>query len=161
MTLYDDLNSDAIRGLLARYGMTIQRIPLDQDIPHSFWGNPEAGRMHEALYIRTDTPIHSMLHESCHYVCMPSTQRKLRAMDAKGTSMEENATCYLQILLADKLQGYDQNQLMKDMDEWGYSFRLGSAKRWFTEDALEVKEWLIKHEIIDQQGEITWQLRQY
>ncbi len=160
MTLYKDISQHAVQQLLARFGMTVQVTPQDEDIPHSFWGSPEAGRLNETLYIRTNTPIHSLLHESCHYVCMPLDQRKLEVVDAKGTAAEENATCYLQLLLADKLQGYNQNQLMKDMDDWGYSFRLGSAKRWFTEDAEEVKEWLIKHEIIDRQSQITWQLRQ-
>jgi hypothetical protein len=31
---------------------------------------------------------------------------------------------------------------MADMDEWGYSFRLGSAARWFHEDAEDALRWL-------------------
>lgn len=159
MIRYEDLSPDAIQELLAPYGIAVQCVNSGADIPHSFWGNPEAGRLDDALYIRPDTPIHSLLHESAHYVCMSPKQREQRVVDAKGTAMEENACCYLQVLLADKLQNYDREQLMKDMDDWGYSFRLGSAKRWFTEDASEVREWLVEQEIIDHQGEITWQLR--
>ena len=160
MIRYQDLSPDAIQALFVRYGIVIQCVQQDQDIPHSFWGSPEAGRLVETLYIRADTPIHSLLHESGHYICMPGAQRKQRVVDAKGSAMEENACCYLQVLLADRLEGYDREQLMKDMDDWGYSFRLGSAKSWFTEDAEEVKKWLIEHKIINPDGEITWQLRQ-
>ena len=39
--------------------------------------------------------------------------------------------CYLQILLADALHGVGRERLMQDMDEWGYSFRLGSTRAWF------------------------------
>ena len=28
--------------------------------------------MDELLYLRTDTPKHSILHEACHYICMDS-----------------------------------------------------------------------------------------
>jgi hypothetical protein len=31
---------------------------------------------------------------------------------------------------------------MADMDAWGYSFRLGSAARWFQEDADDARQWL-------------------
>jgi len=160
MTLYKDISEYAVQQLLARFGMNVHISPQDEDIPHSFWGSPEAGRLNTTVYIRIDTPIHSLLHESCHYVCMPRDQRNQEVVDAKGSTAEENATCYLQILLADQLQGYNQNQILNDMDDWGYSFRLGSAKRWFTEDAEDVKEWLIEHEIINHQSQITWQLRQ-
>lgn len=159
MIQYQNLSPHTIQALLDRYGITIQCVNRIDDIPYSFWGNPEAGRLAEQLFIREDTPVHSLLHESCHYICMPSEQRNQKVIDAKGSAMEENACCYLQILLADKLHGYDREQLMQDMDAWGYSFRLGSARRWFSQDAQEVKDWLINCEIIDQQSEITWQLR--
>jgi len=125
----------------------------------AFGGLPEAGRIHEQLYIRVDTPIHSLLHEACHYVCMSAEQRKLTQMDAKGSAMEENATCYLQILLSDYIKEYSRTQLMEDMDVWGYSFRLGSALAWFNRDTEEVRQWLISHLIINTQDKPTWKLR--
>ena len=160
MVRYQDINPHTIQVLLCRYGLALQCVDEDRDIPYSFWGNPEAGRLAEQLFIRADTPIHSLLHESCHYICMPTAQRDLKVIDAKGSAMEENACCYLQVLLADKLQGYNREQLMQDMDAWGYSFRLGSARSWFMHDADEAKDWLINCEIINQQSEITWKLRQ-
>lgn len=160
MVYYENLNPDSIKELLSHYGMQINCSKPGVDIPHSFWGTPEAGRKKNRLYIRGDTPIHSILHESCHYVCMPSMQHALEQIDAKGTAMEENATCYLQILLADHIHGYSRSQLMEDMDAWGYNFRLGSAHAWFTQDAEDVCEWLQKHQIISANNEITWTIRQ-
>jgi hypothetical protein len=159
MVNYENLNPDSIKELLSHYGIQINCSVPGVAIPHSYWGAPEAGRIREQLYIRGDTPIHSILHESCHYVCMPAELRALKQVDAKGSAMEENATCYLQILLAEHIDGYSRTQLMKDMDAWGYSFRLGSANSWFTQDAEEVQQWLISQKIINAQGKPTWELR--
>jgi len=159
MVYYENLNPDSIKELLSRYGIQINCSEPGIAIPHSFWGTPEAGRKKNRLYIRGDTPIHSILHESCHYICMLAEQRTLKKVDAKGSAMEENATCYLQILLAEHIDGYSRSQLMKDMDDWGYSFRLGSTHSWFTQDAEEVQQWLTIQQIINTQGKPTWKLR--
>jgi hypothetical protein len=55
---------------------------------------------------------------------------------------EEDAACYLQILLADSLAGVGRARLMDDMDAWGYTFRLGSARAWFENDAEDAREFL-------------------
>lgn len=159
MVYYKNLDSASVKDLLNHYGIKVNRFDNDTDIPHSFWGNPEAGRLHEQLYIRGDTPIHSVLHEACHYICMPSAQRSVELVDAKGSAVEENATCYLQIILAAHIDGYSRSQILQDMDDWGYSFRLGSAYAWFTQDAYETKEWLIHKQIISPQEDPTWKLR--
>lgn len=159
MVYYKNISSDSVQTLLNPYCMQITCVSSDQDIPHSFWGAPEAGRQQDCLYIRGDTPVHSILHEACHYICMPKDRRTLTQVDAKGSAMEENATCYLQILISDHLQGYNRSQLMRDMDAWGYSFRLGSANSWFTQDAEDAQQWLIDHEIINNDNQPTWKLR--
>ncbi len=159
MVYYKDLSSESIKHLLGHYGIRLHCLQFDMDIPYSFWGEPEAGRLGENLYLRDDTPIHSILHESAHYVCMPEQQRHNAEVDAKGSAMEENATCYLQVLLSNHIHGYSRKQLMKDMDDWGYSFRFGSTHDWFTKDAKEVKDWLISHNLITDRNEVTWQLR--
>ena len=159
MVYFKDLNSKAVANVLENYGIQLICLEFDSNIPHSFWGAPEAGRMGNHLYIRDDTPVHSILHESGHYICMPEKQRSDAQVDAKGSTMEEIATCYIQILLADHIYGYNRYRLMHDMDTWGYSFRLGSANSWFNEDAKEVKNWLINHGIINHHSQITWQLR--
>ena len=48
--------------------------------------------------------------------------------DAGGDDAEENAVCYLQILWADALPGFGRERMFLDMDAWGYTFRLGSAR---------------------------------
>jgi hypothetical protein len=45
------------------------------------------------------------------------------------------------------------------MDAWGYSFRLGSARRWFEEDADDARAWLERHGLADDAGAPTWRLR--
>lgn len=159
MVKYENLDARSVKDLLNHYGIKVNCFDNHTDIPHSFWGNPEAGRLNEQLYIRGDTPIHSVLHEACHYICMPAVQRAVELADAKGTVDEENATCYLQIILAEHIGGYSRTQILKDMDDWGYSFRLGSAYAWFTRDAHETKQWLINKQIINQQEAPTWKLR--
>ena len=62
--------------------------------------------------------------------------------DATDSIEEEDATCYLQIVLADQLPGVGRERLMADMDAWGYSFRLGSTQAWFEQDAAEAREFL-------------------
>ena len=70
-----------------------------------------------------------MLHEACHFICMDDARRTQLERDAGGDYDEENAVCYLQILLADEFAGMDSQQMCRDMDAWGYTFRLGSAQR--------------------------------
>jgi hypothetical protein len=42
------------------------------------------------------------------------------------------------------------------MDDWGYSFRLGSTAAWFERDADEARVWLQAHGLIDSQGRVTY-----
>jgi hypothetical protein len=49
--------------------------------------------------------------------------------------------------------------MFQDMDAWGYSFRLGSAKAWFEEDAQDAKQWLLNHGIINSMDAPTYRLR--
>ena len=149
----------ALQHLLSRYLLQIHRVKDDAPIPGSWFGAPEAGIISNRLYVRQDTPIHSALHESCHYVCMDAQRRKKLDTDAAGGFEEENGVCYLQILLADHLPGMGREIMMRDMDCWGYSFRLGSAKRWFEEDAEDAQQWLLQHHLIDRNNEPTWKLR--
>ena len=48
---------------------------------------------------------------------------------------------------------------MTDMDRWGYSFRLGSTRAWFEEDAEDALEWLQTMQVVDTDEAVTWQLR--
>jgi hypothetical protein len=42
---------------------------------------------------------------------------------------------------------------MADMDAWGYTFRLGSARAWFEHDAENARTWLIERGLLNQGGE--------
>lgn len=146
--------------LFSHYGLSIRWIDDQQPIPGSHFGEPEAGLIADVLYLRNDTPVHSALHEACHYICMDRSRRNGLHTDAGGDYDEENAVCYLSILLANNIEEYDSTRMMQDMDTWGYTFRLGSAKQWFENDAEDALVWLLDHELITQTQQPTWTLRQ-
>ena len=154
-----DLDTGPLVRLLARYGMNFEETPADRPIPGSFWGDEEAGLVGDRLLARADTPIHSVLHEACHYVCMDAGRRAGLDTDAGGDYDEENGVCFLQVLLADELPGFGRDRMMRDMDAWGYSFRLGSARAWFENDAGDAREWLTRHGLLDAEGRPTFRFR--
>ncbi len=137
-----DINLADLRALLGARGLAVDCLAPDADIPGSHWGDSEAGLVGDRLYVRPDTPVHSALHEACHWLCMDASRRGGLHTDAGGDDLEECAVCYLQILLADCLPGAGRARLMRDMDAWGYSFRLGSAAAWFAQDADDARDWL-------------------
>jgi len=91
-----------LRDLLEPFGLQIQIVPAEQAIPGSHWGDDEAGLIGSRLYARTDTPVHSILHESGHWLLMEPERRLKLHTDAGG-------------------------------------IRLGSARRWFEEDAEDAR----------------------
>lgn len=145
--------------MLRRYDLELVVQQCGESITGSFWGESEAGIVGHSVYARADTPIHSLLHETCHTICMSTARRQLLHRDAGGDDLEEAAVCYLQILLADQLKGVGRKRLMADMDAWGYSFRLGSAAAWFGNDSDDAYNWLIKERLIDGRGAPTFHLR--
>ena len=156
---YRDSNGAALSALLLRFGLLIREVPEGQPIPGSFWGDEEAGLLGSTILVRADTPLHSIFHEACHYICMDEARRARLDTNAGGNHEEENAVCYLQILLADEIPGFGGERMMADMDAWGYSFRLGSARHWFEQDADDACEWLQHNGLIDRAGEPTFQCR--
>ena len=137
-----DIGFDAPAALLARHGLRLVRVPDGEAIPGSYWGECEAGLIGSDVFARADTPVHSLLHEACHLVVMPAERRARVHTDATDSQEEEDATCYLQIVLADVLPGVGRDRLMADMDAWGYTFRLGSTRAWFEHDAEDARDWL-------------------
>ncbi len=149
----------SMRRLLARYGLRCGLLADGEPIPGSFWGESEAGLIGDCLWLRPDTPVHSLLHEACHYICMSRKRRDRLHTDAGGDYDEENAVCYLQILLAAELDDVGAARLMSDMDAWGYSFRLGSAAAWFAGDAEDAGHWLAARGLIGPDRRPTYRLR--
>ncbi|MEL6208976.1 MAG: hypothetical protein AAFR44_02100, partial [Pseudomonadota bacterium] len=111
------------------------------------------------VHARGDTPVHSVLHEAAHVVCMSSDRRRQLHTDAGGSDLEECAVCYLQILLALPLYGQNVSAVCADMDAWGYTFRLGSAQAWFEHDATDARQWLCAHGLLNGCGHVQFVLR--
>ena len=153
------LGVDRLRQLLARYRLSLEMVPDGASITASYWGNPEAGVRGLTVYARNDTPVHSILHEACHVLCMDSGRRRILNRDAGGDDLEEAAVCYLQIVLADHIDGVGSARLMQDMDAWGYSFRLGSTRRWYEEDAADACGWLQDHGLLTSEHQPSFRYR--
>jgi len=154
-----DVSPASIEALLDRFGLSVVMEPLNGRITGSFWGDSEAGIVGHHVYVRPDTPVHSLLHEACHTICMSAKRRFNLNRDAGGDDLEEASVCYLQILLADEIAGVGKERLMKDMDSWGYSFRLGATRHWYESDADDAVEWLLNHGLVDRAGSPTFKLR--
>lgn len=159
MLLLNAIDRLALQILLDRYGVTLRLVAPGEIIPGSYWGDREAGLMGSTIFARLDTPLHSVLHESAHFICMTPERRAGLDTDAGGDHAEENAVCYLQITLAESLPHVGRARMCGDMDAWGYTFRLGSAAQWFERDAEETRAWLVQHGVLDPQGRPTYACR--
>jgi len=154
-----DADIGAIECLLQKYKLGLVVQAKGDSITASYWGEPEAGVVGRTIYVRADTPVHSLLHESCHVICMTEQRRAILDRDAGGDHLEESGVCYLQVILADQLPDCGADRLMQDMDAWGYSFRLGSTADWFAHDAEDARQFLINQNVINEEGLPTFRLR--
>ena len=160
MLLVADVPSATIISLLQKFDLELVVEKDGATITGSFWGDAEAGIVGRRVYVRNDTPVHSLLHEASHILCMSEDRRTGLDRDAGGDDLEEAAVCYLQIILADLMVGVGGDRLMLDMDAWGYSFRLGNTRDWFQRDAEDAREFLMNHGLLSSSGEVTFTLRQ-
>jgi len=154
-----DIDSAPLEELLSRFQLRLHHCPAGTPIPASYWGECEAGLLRGQLNARADTPLHSILHESCHYICMDGERRRRLNTDAGSDDAEENAVCYLQVLLADELDSLGRERMFADMDRWGYSFRLGSSRAWFEGDAADALDWLLRHRLLNADHRPRFRLR--
>lgn len=159
MLLLNAIDRLGLELTLDRYGLELILVAPEQVIPGSYWGAREAGLIGTKIYARLDTPLHSVLHETAHFICMTPERRAGLDTDAGGDDAEEGAVCYLQILLAKELPNVGQERMCRDMDDWGYSFRRGSAAMWFAEDAEDARAWLRRHGLIDEEDRATYACR--
>lgn len=149
MLTLEDIGFAAARTLLARYQLDLVQVENDQAIPGSFWGECEAGVIGSQVFARFDTPVHSLLHEACHLIVLPEEKRSEIHTDATDSVAEEDAVCVLQAILGDELPGVGRERIWADMDEWGYTFRLGSAKAYFENDANDSFNFLVTRGLIN------------
>ena len=159
VVLLADLDAQHVGALLRAYGARLAHVSPGAAIPGSYWGDTEAGLVGNTVYVGADTPAHSFLHELCHFICMDDVRRAALETDAGGTDDEECGVCYLQVLLAERLDGFGTAVCLRDMDSWGYSFREGSARAWFDGDGAHARAWLVAHGLIDSTGTPTFALR--
>ena len=137
-----DIAIGQARQLLGLFDLELVLVPDGEAIPGSYWGECEAGLIGTRVYARADTPVHSLLHEAGHLMVMPPERRAAVHTDAGDTQRDEDAVCFLQLLLAEELPGFGRERAFADMDAWGYTFRLGSAKAWFEHDAEDAAAYL-------------------
>jgi hypothetical protein len=147
-----DIDVADVESLLARYGLELVRVADGEPIPGSFWGESEAGLIGTNVHARADTPVHSLLHEAAHLIVLPAGRRALVHTDATDSIEEEDAVCVLQALLADELPGVGRERVFADMDAWGYTFRLGSARAYVERDSESAWAWLQARGLVDAQG---------
>lgn len=159
MLLVNAVDRLSLELLLDRYGLELRLVAPEEVIPGSYWGEREAGLIGATIFARLDTPLHSVLHESAHFICMTPERRAGLDTDAGGDDAEESAVCYLQVVLAQTVPNVSREHMCRDMDAWGYSFRLGSAATWFDEDAEDARDWLIRHGLLDLRGGLTYDCR--
>jgi hypothetical protein len=119
----ENIEQEALAELLSRFGLALHQCPTGDPIPGSYWGDDEAGLRANLLYARPDSPLHSILHEAAHYICMDSDRRQNLDTDA------------------------------------GYSFRLGSSRAWFEQDAEDALAWLTGHGLVDHDRRPQYRLR--
>ena len=143
-----DISFEQARQLLGLFDLELHAVPDGEAIPGSYWGECEAGLIGTRVYARADTPVHSLLHEACHLIVLPPDKRAAVHTDASDSVPEEDATCYLQLLLADRITGFGFARACADMDAWGYSFRLGSARAWFEQDAEDARSFLYERGVL-------------
>lgn len=147
--LLRDIGFDDVAAVLARYGLALERVADGAPIPGSYWGEPEAGVIGATVLARSDTPVHSLLHEACHLIVLPPARRAAVHTDATDSVEEEDAACILQVLLGAEIRGVGRDRVLADMDAWGYRFRLGSARAYFDHDAAASWEWLARNGLVD------------
>lgn len=143
-----DIGFEVCAALLARHELQLISVENGAPIPGSYWGDSEAGVIGACVYARADTPVHSLLHEACHLLLLDPDRRAAVHTDASDSQIEEDATCYLQIVLADTLPCFGRERAFADMDAWGYSFRLGSARAWFEGDAEDARAFLVERGLL-------------
>jgi len=131
---------------------------VDLPIPFSYFGTPEAGLFGKYIFASRQTPIHSVLHEAAHVICMSPQRRRALRSDAGGEYSEENCVLYLQVTMAPAI-GVAHSEMCSDMDAWGYTFRLGSALAWYQSDASECRQQLMRWGVLDATHELTFHMR--
>ncbi len=149
LRLYE-IDQQMLADFLQQWQLRLVVCDPQQPIPGSFWGDDEAGLIGDQLFAWPNTPLHSIFHEACHFICADESRRRQLHTNAGSDDAEENAVCYLQVLLAGLFAPLGRQRMFADMDSWGYSFRLGSSRAWFEDDAEDALDWLVSRGLLDE-----------
>jgi hypothetical protein len=152
--LLREIDRSVVAALLARYGLDLRIVDEGSAIPGSYWGEPEAGLVGHTVFARPDTPVHSLLHEAAHLIVLDPARRQSVHTDATDSIEEEDAVCVLQSLLGEALPGVGAQRVLADMDAWGYTFRLGSARAYVEHDAGSAWEWLLRRGLVSPERQL-------
>jgi hypothetical protein len=114
-----DIHFDDAASLLGSFDLSLVQVADGEQIPGSYWGECEAGVIGSTVHARSDTPVHSLLHEGCHLIVLSPDRRAGVHTDATDSIEEEDAVCVL-----------------------GYTFRRGSARAYVEHDAEAAWTWL-------------------
>jgi hypothetical protein len=112
MLLPREHRSPGVARLLAGYGSICALVLPRRADSRLLLGRERGGLRGNTLFARHDTPLHSILHEAAHYICMSPQRRAGLDRDAGGDDAEESAVCYLQLLLADALECIGRERLL-------------------------------------------------
>ncbi len=98
-----DMAADVVDRLLGRYSIDVEWLAAGTPITGSFWGEPEAGIVGRQVFVRPDTPVHSLLHEVCHIICMTPERAGMRSTAMLVATIWKSLQCvtcrsYLQII---------------------------------------------------------------
>ena len=159
MLLLSTTDRRAVTRLLAGYGLDLRLVAAAEPIPGSYWGESEAGLHGSMLFARLDTPLHSILHEAAHYICMTPERRAGLYRDAGGDDAEESAVCYLQILLADGWPSRARADLSRIWIGGATVFVWGPPGPGSSRMPRDARSWLIERGLIDEGSRPTGVLR--
>ena len=151
---------DAVAALLAGWGLELGVVADGAPIPFSYHGEPEAGLEERRVWVRADTPLHSVLHEACHALCMDGARRGALARDAGGDFRRGKR----RLLPADPARRpaarRGRGAAARGHGSLGAT-RSGSARarRWFESEADDARRWLVQHGLTDDAGRPTGRAR--
>ncbi len=137
VTSLGDIEPAAIERLLTAFGLSLAGVAPGASIPGSYWGDSEAGLVGDRLFARADTPVHSLLHELGHYVCMdPTAARCARHRCGRRRRRGSGRVLPAGVARRRACEASAASAASRDMDTWGYSFREGSARAWLAGDGV-------------------------
>ena len=129
-----DIGFDDVAALLARYGLAARARRRRRADPRQLLGRTRSRPDRPRVHARDDTPVHSLLHEAAHLIVLPP-ERARRAYRRHRFGRGRRRRLRAAVAARRRPARRRPRALMADMDAWGYTFRLGSARAYFERDA--------------------------